>query len=310
MHRKLPHDVASAWDAFPLGDGEAVCCPSLEHELWRPWLERMPRALESEAAREIRWSSLTSTGRRTYQLAGPDGRPVVVKCYPGAWWDKLPSPDGTELACSPWEAFRCNLALSLRGIPVPRPLAFVAEERNRSDAVSYAITGLLEGCQPLMDFAFEHLRRRPCAADVTQWMETVVETIVRLHRAGYAHGDLQHHNILIRSHTAGNPIQVYLTDFDACLTNTETVPDSAQVLDLASLAASLCRVAPEGLLRKALARYFRAIPLARALRRRRLEILREEYGSFLNCYEASSESVENYYFALAEKALEEMEPTG
>jgi hypothetical protein len=170
----------------------------------------MPRALASEAAREIRHSSLCSTGRRTYELAGPDGLPLVVKCYPGAWWEKLPSPDGSSLGCSPWGAFECNLALSLRGVPVPQPLAFVAQGQNTPDAVSYAITSLLEGCQPLMNFAFEHLRRRPSAANVTRWMEAVVETIVNLHRAGYAHGDLHHHNILIRSHDDGEAIQVYL----------------------------------------------------------------------------------------------------
>jgi tRNA A-37 threonylcarbamoyl transferase component Bud32 len=309
MHKKLPLDAASSWDAFSLGAGEAVCCPSLERNRWRPWLARMPRALESEAALEIRHSSLLSTGRKTYQLAGPEGRSLVVKRYPGAWWEKLAFPDGSKPACSPWDAFRCNLALSLRGIPVPQPLAFVEQNQNTPDAVSYAITGLLEGCQPLMNFAFEHLCRRACTADVTRWMETVVATIVNLHRAGYSHGDLHHHNILIRSHDTGTPIQVYLTDFDACLANTETIPDRAQVLDLASLAASLYQVVPDRLLWKALARYFKGLSLAPELRQRCLETLREGYRSFLNCYIGRFDCVENFYFALAEKALEEIKPT-
>ena len=309
MNKKLPLDTASSWDAFALGAGDAVCCPGVDRDRWRPWLAQMPRALASEAAREIRHSSLCSTGRRTYELAGPDGLPLVVKCYPGAWWEKLPSPDGSSLGCSPWGAFECNLALSLRGVPVPQPLAFVAQGQNTPDAVSYAITSLLEGCQPLMNFAFEHLRRRPSAANVTRWMEAVVETIVNLHRAGYAHGDLHHHNILIRSHDDGEAIQVYLTDFDACFANTETAPDRAQVLDLASLAASLYQVAPDRLLWKGLARYFAGLSLNAERRRRCLGTLREGYRSVLNYYRASFGRVEDYYLTLAEKALEEIKPT-
>jgi serine/threonine protein kinase len=188
-------------------------------------------------------------------------------------------------------------------------MAFVEQNQDAPQSVSFAITGLLEGCQPLMNFAFEHLRRRPCSASVTGWMETVVGTIVSLHRAGYAHGDLNHLNILVRSHCNGDEIQVYLTDFDACVGNIGIVPGEAQVLDLACLAASLYRVVPTRLLWKALARYFTSLSLSAEPRRRCLETLRVGYRSFLNYDLSYSVRMADILFKQAEEALEEMEPS-
>jgi hypothetical protein len=294
----------ASWKAFSLSSGRGVCSPILELDQWIPWLEELPDLLRSEEAREIRIWRLLSTGRRTFQVCGMDGRPLVIKCYPGTSSDISSSPDGLQHSRSSWDAFRCNQNLWRRNVPVPEPLIFMGTTTEGSESFCYGITRLIDGCQPLFEFVFDQLRRHSVSAPrLENWMQTIVESIVHFHRSGYSHGDLHNRNLLVQPRNVGDNIKVFFIDFDACQPAADTIPDRSQLRDLADLAASLHRLVPDDLLAKALAWYLRAMRLAGRRREECLRIIRQEYPVFLNRNQTLRQRVEEYHFMLAEEQI-------
>jgi tRNA A-37 threonylcarbamoyl transferase component Bud32 len=304
MIETVPIGKPPSWRAFSLGSGRGVCSPALDFNEWLPWLEGLPDRLRSGMAREIRHLSLLSTGRRTFQVYGRDERPLIVKCCPGTSSDVSSSPDGSQHSRSSWDAFGCNQNLWQRGVPVPEPLFFMETAGEASEPCCYVVTRLIERCQPLFEFIFDRLRRNTVPAPhLEKWMKTVVESIVHLHRSGYSHGDLHNLNLLIQPQNPEDGIRVFFIDFDACQPNADTIPDRAQLRDLADLAASLHQMVPDALLAKALARYLRALRLEGRCRENCLRIIRQEYPVFLNRNQTLRRRVEDYHFVLAEEQL-------
>jgi hypothetical protein len=282
-----------------------VWAPSLDLDRWLPWLQRLPGLLASSPASEIHHLSLLSTGRRTFQVTGADGSWVVVKCYPGTALTRLASPEGGRGGNHAWGAFQCNWELRHRELPVPEPLIFL-ERRDRPEGPAcYSITRLLEDCHPLANFAFEHLRRRRSPRLLlNQWVEAVVASVVSLHRAGYAHGDLHHQNLLVSCDESGRRLKVFFTDFDACRMGTGTAPHAGQLLDLATLGASVHQLVPDVLAARALASYFHCFRLERTRRQNCLRMIGHNYRDILDLYRASFNRVEDHCFAAATNTLE------
>ena len=304
MLEPLRTDNRLLWKPFSLGSSHGLCSPSLDWSRWHTWLEQLPDLLASPTASEIRYSSLLTTGRRTFQLCGADGLPVIVKCYPAVSGDVKPSLGGEQTWGQNWAAFCCHLELWQEQLPVPEPLVFVEYRQEASGVLCHAVTRLLEGCQPLTHFAFDNLCRRSVPPELLEkWVAAIVEAIVRLHRAGYSHGDLHHHNILVRASVPEGGLQVFFADFDACERHVGVLPHQAQLHDLASLAASLYQLVPNGLLAKARARYIQAFRLEAASRKQCLQELRLGYHAFLSHYQACFQRVEEFYFAQAERDL-------
>jgi tRNA A-37 threonylcarbamoyl transferase component Bud32 len=310
MIETAPIGTPPSWRAFSLSSGRGICSPALDFNEWLPWLERLPGRLRSGRAREIRYLSLLSTGRRTFQVGGRDEQPLIVKCYPGTPADTSSSPDGSQHSRSSWDAFCCNQDLWQRNVPVPEPLIFLETSGERSRSCCYVITRQIEGCQPLFEFIFDQVRRRavsrPC---LEKWRKTIVESIVNLHRSGYSHGDLHNLNLLVQRRNPGDGIRVFFIDFDACQPNAGTLPDRAQLRDLADLGASLHQLVPDVLLAKALAQYLNALRLKGRHRREHcLRIIRREYPVLLTRNRTLRQSVEEYHFALAEEQLRTPDP--
>jgi len=304
MTETVPIERMPSWRAFSLGSGQGVCSPALDFNEWLPWLEGLPGLLRSGMAREIRYSSLLSTGRRTFQVCGIDGQELIVKCYPGTSSDISSSADDSQHSRSSWDAFRFNQNLWQRYVPVPEPLIFMETAGEGSRACCYGITRLIKGCQPLFDFIFDHLCRHPVSVPrLEKWMKTLVESIVNLHRSGYAHGDLHNLNLLVQLRIPEDNISVFFIDFDACQSNAVTVPDRAQLRDLADLGASLHQLVPDDLLTKALVHYLRALRLEGHRREHCLRIVRREYSVFLSRNRTLRKRVDEYHFALAEAQL-------
>ena len=303
MIETVPIAEPASWRAFSFSSGRGVCSPALELDQWLPWLEELPDLLRSEGAREIRHLSLLSTGRHTFQVCGMDEQPLVIKCYPGTSSDISSSPDGLQHSRSSWDAFRCNQNLWHRNVSVPEPLIFM-ETTVEGTGVCYGITRLIEGCQPLFDFVFDQLRRHSVSPSrLEKWMKTVVESIVNLHRSGYSHGDLHNRNLLVQLRNPEDDIRVFFIDFDACQPAADTIPDRAQLRDLADLAASLHWLVPDALLAKALAWYLRAMRLKGRRREDGLRIIQQEHQVFLNRNQTLRQRVEEYHFMLAEEQI-------
>jgi hypothetical protein len=299
-----PPERTILWRDFSLDHDIGVCAPLLDLDQWLPWLQRLPGLLKSSPAAEIRHLKLLSTGRRTFQVAGADGRMVVVKCYPGTALTRLPLPEGGEGGNHAWEGFRCNWELWHRKQPVPEPLIFLERRLGSEGSACYSITRFLEGCLPLADFAFEHIRRRRSARQLLdQWRETVVASVVCLHQTGYAHGDLHHQNLLVRGEASGRGFEVFFTDFDACKLETGVAPHPGQLLDLATLGASLHQLVPEAMLAKGLAQYFFGVRLQRTQREHCLQIIKQRHRRVLDRYQASFDRVEEHCFAAATNTL-------
>jgi hypothetical protein len=299
-----PPERTISWREFSLDHDTGVCAPLLDLDRWLPWLQRLPGLLNSSPTAEIHHLKLLSTGRRTFQVTGADGRMVVVKCYPGTALTRLPMPEGGEGGNHAWDGFRCNWELWHREQPVPEPLIFLERRPGPDSSTCYSITRLLEGCHPLADFAFEHLRRRRSPKWLlNQWCETVVSSVIRLHRTGYAHGDLHHQNLLVSCEVSGRGFKVFFIDFDACKLETGIAPHAGHLLDLAALGASVHQLVPEAMLARGLARYFHEFRLQRTRREDCLRIIKQNYCRVLDRYQASFDRVEDHCFATATNTL-------
>jgi hypothetical protein len=301
---ELPPELSESWRVFPLDHDAGVGSTSLDPGAWLPWLRDLPHALRSSPGAEIRHLSLLSTGRRTYQLTGPDGRGIVVKCYPGNALAPLLRPEGGPGMNHAWGAFQHQGELWRRALPVPEPLLFLERQNGPDSPICYSITRRMEQCQPLADFAFEHLRRRRSPRQLLEgWLETVIGAVIRLHRAGYAHGDLHHQNLLVQGGEPGREFEVHFVDFDACTREPGAAPHARQLLDLATLGASVFQLVPGALVARGLARYVQSLELPRSRRADCLGIIRRNYRCFLDRYQASFDRVEEHCFAAATTTL-------
>lgn len=299
-------DQPRSWNPFAWAQGTGVCSSALESRRWHSWLEQLPGKLDFGAGREIHATSCQTTGRRIFELPGPEGFPVFVKCYP----DRDPvcrfDPGAPKAILHPSRAFLRNVELWRRGLAVPEPLALLETGAGLRGVACYAVTRLVEGCQPLLEFAFEHCRRRAHPrARIREWAEVVLHPVIALHQAGYAHGDLHHHNILIRPHGPPPGFQVFLTDFDLCRPARGTAPRPAQLLDLARLGASLYQVVPRWTLAHSLGYYFRRCRVGVRHRKQGRTLVSAAYRRVLGQYLACFSQIEACCFARAERDLTE-----
>jgi hypothetical protein len=297
-------DSPQPWSHFEGTEGSGVYAPGLAGGLWRDWLEQLPGGLDGGAGREICHTSFQTTGRRIFELPGPAGFPVVVKCYPAE--DPAPrfDPGAPKAGLSPLQAFHRNVELWRRGLAVPEPLAFLQADPDLCGIAWITITRLIEGCQPLMEFAFEHCcRHPPPRSPAGDWVEAALTPVMALHEAGFVHGDLHHHNVLIQPSGTPGRFRAFLTDFDLCRPARGTAPCRAQLVDLARLAASLYQVVPDWLLAHGLACYLRRYGLRDRRRARcRIEVA-TAYRRVLDRYLACFAQVEARSLAEAERNL-------
>ena len=303
MDNREPLERGGAWTVLSVDSGQAWCCASQDVARWKSWLARLPEAVASKGVREIRHSSHCSTGRKTFRVAGPQNLPVVVKRYPGSSLTKLPSPDAASAANSPWEAFCAQAALWNYGAPVAQPLAFFEPSQGSPSAECWAVSGAVEDCQPLFDYAFDLFRRRACGVGGPQCVRSVAEAVAALHRTGYAHGDLHNQNILAQNRD-GVFRGVVLIDFDACAYCGQTPCARAQLLDLAALAASLHGIVPAKLLIEGLRRYLEINPPPGGVRSPVFRFLIEEYRAHLDRYTAARDRNVAFFLEQALQALQ------
>lgn len=292
-----------AWKAFSWADGEGLCSQALELSEWASWATRLPGLLRSDAAELMRQAFIPTSGRQTFRLAGPTGESVAVKRYTLA---AAAHGSAAELSAGrhAWQAFCRQIELSVLGQPVPKPLLFLSSREDLSSCAWYSVSHLLEGSTPLLDFAFEHLRRRAGRSKhFRTWAEDIVGSIVRLHQAGYAHGDLHQENVLVRHSPPEDHLQVFWTDFDACEAVAGSWPQRPHLLDLAMLGASLHDLVPDALLRRALLRYFTIGGVKAARRHQAHRFIQQAFRFFLEQSRKGFELVEQHCFAAAQQSL-------
>ena len=291
------------WNSFSLVNGVGLSSPAFEPSTWISWAEQLPDLLKSEAAEPLCHTFMPTSGRRTFRILGPERLPLVVKRYDLR--AAMPcSAKVEEVVDQPWRAFVRQIELRESGQRVPEPLLFMTWTQGIAAPFCYVVSRLLENCSPLVDFAFEHLRRQANPPSRFRiWAEDIVTAIARLHQAGYAHGDLHHQNILVRREPTGEHLQVFWTDFDACERVEGAGPHHAQLMDLAMLAASLYQLAPDALLHRALACYFAHDDLMIARRKENYRVIQRAYRSFLEEYRKGFELVEQHFLAVVEQRL-------
>lgn len=266
-----------------------------DRAVWTAWAADLPDRLD-QAAVPLLHAPVPVGGRRTWLVSGPENRPVVVKRYAfGA---------DAHIGEMAGRAFARQMELFSRSQPVPEPLLFFAVETGASPAW-YAVSRLLEGCAPLSEFAFEHLRRHACAeATLRGWIRDGAAAVAALHRAGYIHGDLHQQNILVKKPPHREHLQFFWTDFDACERIAERWPCEAHLRDLATLGASMFALAPDGELRRGLSEYLALAGLDAQSRRQARRIVADAHRYFLSEFRRSFEMVEQHCLAAAEQALD------
>jgi hypothetical protein len=287
-----------------LPQGAAVLCPGLDVRQWTLWLEQLPGRISAGVEAAVGGSIFQTNGRGFFRVAAPDGSLAAVKCYPARQAVPQFDPGASRSAARPQRAFLCNVALWREGLAVPEPLGFLTIRGGTERYCCYAVTRWLQDAEPLTSFAFENCRRnaRP-RAWLRTWGRGVMDSILALHRAGYAHGDLHHNNILVRTAAEDFCGRFAITDFDLCGVGRRRPPRTAQLVDLARLGASMCQTVPGWLLVELLAYYLRRCGLSRAQRKACRIAVATAYQRIVDEYVACFTRVEACCLAQAEQAL-------
>jgi tRNA A-37 threonylcarbamoyl transferase component Bud32 len=131
----------------------------------------------------------------------------------------------------------------------------------------------------------------------------VIDSILEFHSAGYAHGDLHHNNILVRTAASDPRTRVSITDFDLCGVGRGWPPRMAQLVDLARLAASLYQIVPTRLLAELFSYYLRQYGLSRTQRKVCRATVAAAYQRIMDEYLACFNRMEARCLAQAEKAI-------
>jgi hypothetical protein len=287
-----------------LPQGAALLCPGLDARQWTLWLEQLPGRISAGIEHAIGGSVFQTNGRGFFRVVAPDGAPAAVKCYPARQAVPQFDPGASRSTARPQRAFFCNAALWRRGLAVPEPLAFLNAPGGADGYCCYAVTRWLQDAEPLTNFAFEHCFRnaRP-RAWLRTWGRGVMDSILALHRAGYAHGDLHHNNILVVTAAEDVRSRFAITDFDLCGVGRRQPPRAAQLVDLARLGASMCQTVPGWLLGELLAYYLRRCGLSREQRKACRIAVAAAYQRIVDEYVACFTRVEACCLAQAEQAL-------
>jgi len=290
------------WKPFSFAEGAGFCSPDLDIGRWTSWANRLTDLLETADAVPIRHLMVHVPGRRTWRVTGAEGYPVVVKRY-GAGAE-AGHPGGLSTGEMATRAFERQIALDRKMQPVPEPLLILAVG-NGAARTWHAVSRLLDGCVPLVDFAFENLRRRTCTTEMLRgWIDDAISAVISLHRAGYAHGDLQPSNILAKWKLGTKQLELYWTDFDTCEYVGSQWPHDAQIRDLALFGASIFKMASATELRRGLASYLALAGLDPASESGSRRFFWRTYRDRCDEIRTGFEAVEQQCMELAQQALE------
>jgi 3-deoxy-D-manno-octulosonic acid kinase len=177
-----------------------------------------------------------AVGRGSALLLETDFGPAVLRQYLRGGWPARFSRDrylffGFERS-RPLAEFNMLAALNEMNLPVPAPLAAQCRRQGLFYR-GWLLMGRILHVRALADLVGE------CSEDAATW-RAVGETIVRFHRAGVVHADLNARNILVAEDGA-----VHLVDFDRARFAADD--HAACRANLARLKRSLEKVWPSGI---------------------------------------------------------------
>ncbi|RME36893.1 MAG: hypothetical protein D6788_10665 [Planctomycetota bacterium] len=169
----------------------------LSEESWKPVLAALVRGGESFDGGEILKAGARSLVLKA-ELSTPAGRvPFVAKRFlPDTGWRRLAAVFRPSRARRSFERGWDLLRLGLR---TPTPIAVIESRRGGG---SWLITGFVDGLTDLDDIALRRLSALPLSEQhriKRRLSERVVEFLVRLRLAGYAHRDFKAANVMIRN---------------------------------------------------------------------------------------------------------------
>lgn len=180
-----------------------------------------------------------AAGRGTVVLVRMEhGEQVLIRPYRrGGWAARLSSHWYWGWRARSLEELRILLVLEARGVPAVRGLAAAARWCAGGSYRAWLATRYWPGATTLWEW-WQHAPRSPAREAVLQ---AVGHALVRLHRAGVVHPDLNATNILVRAEDPADPVR--LVDFDRahlCAHPSDPSPT------LARLARSLRKLDPAG----------------------------------------------------------------
>jgi len=218
-HALVPRDRADMPVVRPKNGVALLYDPALITQPDEAWFD--PRAYGDEAR------PVSEGGRQAAWFVTRGEVQAVLRHYRrGGWMAKLGRRDYFWLGeprTRSFAEFRLMHAMHAEGLPVPRPVAAACWRSGLRYQAAILIERIV-GARPLasvLDAAVE---------------QSVAEAIVRMHRAGVWHADLNAHNILLDD--AGH---AWLIDFDRGRRG--HIRDQARMANLARLRRSLEKIA-------------------------------------------------------------------
>ena len=113
------------------------------------------------------------------------------------------------------KSWRIGRILLQKGIPTPKPIAYLARRTSRLAGEHLLITeGITHGIS-LFDYVHEHFHPHTITLSEKRLLiKNVAEFLGKLHLAGIYHGDLTAHNIFVE-HARPNQFRISLIDLDS-----------------------------------------------------------------------------------------------
>jgi len=131
-----------------------------------------------------------------FSLSGGEVKNIVVKEYSSRGVNKLKSLFLPSKAARAW---RGALALTHRGLPTARPVAYFEKRRAGFVERSFFLSEKVEGAEEIRG-----LFRRPSASDLDPLLSALAGHLSLCHEMGILHCDLSDGNVLVKRDETGN----------------------------------------------------------------------------------------------------------
>lgn len=174
--------------------------PDVDQPALRAWLLRQPDLRQAEA--------LSGGSTPVYRVADPLGTlfPLTLKLFP-------PESDARQrlLPSRAARAYAAAERLHARGVPTPRPVAWLTHPRG-----TLLVTEYLPNTLSLREALRHHYFEAPRCADIMQLLQRAADTIRAMHGAGVEHRDLGNQNLLLQRQPDGTWGPAFVIDLNRC----------------------------------------------------------------------------------------------
>lgn len=211
----------------PIGRFQGGIHPDFNTPAIRAWLACFPDIPECDA--------LSAQRDHVRKVTPPGGlAPMALKTYhpPPLWKSSLNTLSGRGSRAR--RAFEFASYLQEKGVPTPRPVAWLEYHQGRRIREQYLLTACLPGACTLRGALLHHYYENPLCSQIMSLLEVTAKTVRRMHDAGFIHRDLGNQNLMVARDDKGNWSRAWVIDLHrgrvcSCLSPRARGRDNARI---------------------------------------------------------------------------------